>query len=102
MGKQQLIQIQCVRMQQGSSILSLILQHQHTHGQGTNSITVDWGGVPGLYSNAVYVFETNSSNCPGALVNLDVYVLQIGLPVLGPFCIGDPLAALGGTPLGGT
>jgi len=71
-------------------------------GQGTNSITVDWGGVPGLYSNAVYVFETNSSNCPGALVNLDVYILQIGLPVLGPFCIGDPLAALGGTPLGGT
>ena len=46
--------------------------------------------------------ETNSSNCPGLPINLDVYVLQMGLSTLGPFCAGDPSAALGGTPLGGT
>jgi len=71
-------------------------------GQGTNSITTDWGAVPGLYPNAVSVIETNSSNCPGLPINLDVYVLQIGLSALGPFCAGDPSTALGGTPLGGT
>jgi len=73
-----------------------------TGGQGTNSITTDWGAVPGLYPNAVSVTETNSSNCPGAPVNLDVYVLQIGLSALGPFCVGDPAQVLGGTPVGGT
>jgi len=71
-------------------------------GQGTNSITTDWGAVPGLYPNAVSVTETNASNCPGAPINLDVYLLQMGLSALGPFCIGDPAAALGGTPAGGT
>ena len=71
-------------------------------GQGTNSITTDWGAVPGLYPNAVSVIETNSSNCPGLPINLAVYVLQMGLSALGPFCAGDPSAALGGTPLGGT
>ena len=29
-------------------------------GQGSNSITVDWGGVSGLYPNAVEVIETNA------------------------------------------
>ena len=72
-----------------------------TGGQGTNSITTDWGAVPGLYPNAVSVTETNSNNCPGLPVNLDVYVLQMGLSTLGPFCAGDPSAALGGTPIGG-
>ena len=71
-------------------------------GQGTNSITTDWGAVPGLYPNAVSVTETNASNCPGLPINLDVYVLQMGLSALGPFCIGDPAATLGGSPVGGT
>ena len=39
-------------------------------GQGTNSITVDWGGVSGLFPNAVEVIETNATNCPGAPVPL--------------------------------
>jgi len=73
-----------------------------TGGQGTNSITTDWGAVSGLYLNAVSVIETNSNNCPGAPVNLNVYLLQMGLSTLGPFCIGDPSTALGGTPAGGT
>jgi len=73
-----------------------------TGGQGTNSITTDWGAVPGLYPNAVSVIETNSSNCPGAPINLDVYLLQTGLSALGPFCAGDPAAPLGGSPVGGT
>ena len=73
-----------------------------TGGQGTNSITTDWGAISGLYLNAVSVTETNASNCPGLPINLDVYVLQIGLSALGPFCVGDPAQNLGGTPTGGT
>ena len=73
-----------------------------TGGQGTNSITTDWGAIPGLNLNAVSVTETNASNCPGLPINLDVYVLQMGLSALGPFCVGDPATALGGTPTGGT
>jgi len=73
-----------------------------TGGQGTNSITTDWGAISGLYPNAVSVTETNASNCPGLPINLDVYVLQMGLSALGPFCAGDPATALGGTPTGGT
>ena len=71
-------------------------------GQGTNSITVDWGNLPGLYSNAVSVIESNSTNCLGTPINLDVYVLQLNLPTISPFCAGDPSQSLGGTPLGGT
>ena len=73
-----------------------------TGGQGTNSITTDWGAVPGLYPNAVSVIETNSNNCPGVPVNLDVYLLQVGLSTLGPFCTGDPSTVLSGMPTGGT
>ena len=71
-------------------------------GQGTNSITVDWGGMSGLYLNAVEVIETNVSNCPGAPVLLDVYVLDLSGNAIGPFCPGDPSTILVGNPLGGT
>ena len=71
-------------------------------GQGTNTITVDWGGVSGLYPNAIEVIETNVSNCPGTPVLLDVYILNlIGNPI-GPFCPGDPTTPLVGNPAGGT
>ena len=71
-------------------------------GQGTNSITVDWGGLSGLYPNAVEVIETNASNCPGTPVLLDVYVLDLSGNVIGPFCPGDPSTTLVGNPAGGT
>ena len=71
-------------------------------GQGTSSITVDWGGISGLYLNAVEVIETNVSNCPGAPVLLDVYVLDLSGNAIGPFCPGDPSTILVGSPLGGT
>ena len=71
-------------------------------GQGTNSITVDWGGVPGLIPNAVEVVETNSTNCPGTPVLLDVFVLELNGTTIGPFCPGDPTTPLVGTPVGGT
>ena len=29
-------------------------------GQGSNSITVDWGATPGLYPNAISIVETNT------------------------------------------
>ena len=71
-------------------------------GQGTNSITVDWGGVSGLYPNAVEVVESNASGCPGAPVILDVYVLDLSGNAIGPFCPGDPTTPLVGNPAGGT
>ena len=71
-------------------------------GQGTNSITVDWGGIAGLYTNAVEVVESNAAGCPGTPVLLDVYVLNLSGNTIGPFCPGDPTTALVGTPAGGT
>ena len=51
-------------------------------GQGSNSITVDWGAVSGLYPNAVEVIESNAAGCPGAPILLDVYVLDLsGNPI---------------------
>ena len=71
-------------------------------GQGTNSITVDWGGVTGLYPNAVEVIESNAAGCPGAPVLLDVFVLLLSGNNVGPFCVGDPTTPLVGNPAGGT
>jgi len=71
-------------------------------GQTTNSITVDWGGVMGLWINAVEVIESNAAGCPGAPILLDVFVLDLSGNAIGPFCPGDPTAGLAGTPIGGT
>ena len=71
-------------------------------GQTTNSITVDWGGVSGLYPNAVEVIESNAAGCPGAPVLLDVFVLDLTGNTIGPFCAGDPTTPLVGNPAGGT
>ena len=71
-------------------------------GQGTNSITVDWGGVTGLYPNAVEVIESNAAGCPGAPILLDVFVLLLSGNNVGPFCVGDPTTPLVGNPAGGT
>jgi hypothetical protein len=71
-------------------------------GQGSNSITVDWGAVSGLYPNAVEVIESNAAGCPGNPILIDVYVLDLSGNALGPFCPGDPSATLIGNPLGGT
>ena len=51
-------------------------------GQGTNSITVDWGGVSGLFPNAVEVIETNSTNCPGVPVLLDVFIFVVFISIV--------------------
>ena len=73
-----------------------------TAGQGTNSITVDWGAAPGLYPNAIEVTESNAAGCPGAPILLDVFVLALSANALGSFCPGDPATTLVGTPAGGT
>jgi hypothetical protein len=70
-------------------------------GQTTNSITVDWGGVMGLWVNAVEVIESNAAGCPGLPILLDVFVLNLSSNPIGPFCPGDPSAGLTGTPVGG-
>ena len=70
-------------------------------GQGSNSITANWGAVGGLYLNAVEVIETNMNNCLGAPILLDVYVLDLSGNPIGPFCAGDPTTLLVGNPSGG-
>ena len=70
-------------------------------GQTTNSITVDWGGVSGLFPNAVEVIESNAAGCPGAPILLDVFVLSLTGNAIGPFCAGDPTTPLTGNPAGG-
>ena len=70
-------------------------------GQGSNSITVDWGGISGLYPNAVEVIESNAAGCPGTPQLLDVFILNLTGNALGPFCPGDPTTPLVGTPAGG-
>jgi len=71
-------------------------------GQTTNAITVDWGGVMGLWVNAVEVIESNAAGCPGAPILLDVFVLALSGNGIGPFCPGDPTTTLVGNPIGGT
>jgi len=71
-------------------------------GQTTNSITVDWGAVSGLYPNAVEVIESNAAGCPGNPILIDVYVLDLSGNTIGPFCPGDPTTPLVGNPAGGT
>ena len=66
-------------------------------GQGTNSITVDWGGP-----NAVEIIESNASGCLGNPILLDVFVLLLSGNTIGPFCAGDPTTPLIGNPAGGT
>jgi len=70
-------------------------------GQGTDLITVDWGGVSGLYLNAIGVVESNAAGCPGLPVLLDIFVLDLSSNAIGPFCPGDPSATLVGNPAGG-
>jgi|TARA_R110001592_G_scaffold72727_1_gene222255 hypothetical protein len=71
-------------------------------GQTTNTITVDWGGVAGLWANAIEVTESNAAGCPGSPILLDVFVLDLTSNIIGPFCPGDPSASLVGNPAGGT
>ena len=71
-------------------------------GQTTSSITVDWGGVSGLYPNAVEVIESNAAGCPGTPQLVDVFILELSGNTLGPFCPGDPTTPLVGAPAGGT
>jgi hypothetical protein len=71
-----------------------------TSGQGTSAITVDWGGIPGLYPDAITVVETNAAGCTDT-VELDIYLLLSAFVQVGPFCEGDPCVPLTGIPAGG-
>lgn len=60
-------------------------------GFNTNSITVDWGAAPGLFS--VSVIETNSFGCAGAPVSLPVRILPLPTALL----TGDNMICQGNT-----
>jgi gliding motility-associated-like protein len=74
-----------------------------TSGQGTNSITVDWGTTsPGFVPGAVMV-TPEANGCIGIPVSFDLTILNI-IPVIdpaGPFCSNDEFSTLNATPIGG-
>jgi gliding motility-associated-like protein len=73
-------------------------------GQGTNSIIVDWTGLPaGFIPNAVDMVAINSSGCLSLPVSFDITIFNV-LPVItpvGPFCSNDEFTTLDATPIGG-
>jgi hypothetical protein len=73
-----------------------------TNGQGSNSILVNWGGNNGLFSNAVTVIETDENGCSGEPVTLDIFILDLEIEEIGPFCPGDAAQNLVGITAGGT
>ena len=73
-----------------------------TNGQGSNSILVDWGNNSGLFNNAVTITETDANGCIGEPVTLNVFILELEIEEIGPFCPGDAAQELIGTPSGGT
>ena len=76
-----------------------------TSGQGSNSIDVDWSGVPaGFIPGAVQVVGYNANGCPSTALTVDLTVFNV-LPTVdqvGPFCSYDEFTILQGTPIGGT
>ena len=75
-----------------------------TSGQGTNSIIVDWSGLPaGFIPNAVDVIAISPNGCTSLPVSFDITNFNI-LPVItpvGPFCSNDEFTTLNATPIGG-
>ena len=75
-----------------------------TSGQGSNSIIVDWSGLPaGFIPNAVDVIAISPNGCTSLPVSFDITnfnVLPIITPV-GPFCSNEEFTTLNATPIGG-
>lgn len=75
-----------------------------TYGQGTDSINVDWTGVPsGFIPTGVIVTATDANGCVSLPVSVDLNVLNITPTItpIGPLCSNDPCVNLNGSPIGG-
>jgi gliding motility-associated-like protein len=75
-----------------------------TYGQGTDSINVDWTGVPsGFIPTGVIVTATDANGCVSLPVSVDLNVLNITPTItpIGPLCSNDPCINLNGSPIGG-
>jgi gliding motility-associated-like protein len=75
-----------------------------TYGQGTDSINVDWTGVPsGFIPTGVIVTATDANGCVSLPVSVDLNVLNITPTItpIGPLCSNDPCVTLNGSPIGG-
>jgi hypothetical protein len=73
-------------------------------GQGTNQIQVDWSNAsPGLISNAVSCYATNSIGCSTDTVYLDVFIYNVNilLTPIADMCYGSPCQDLIANPSGG-
>ena len=66
----------------------------------TPTSTYQWSVLGG--GGSISVIESNANGCPGAPVTLDVYLLDLGINAIGPFCVGDPTTSLIGIPNTGT
>ena len=73
-------------------------------GQGTDSIVIDWSGLPeGFIPNAVDVVAISPNGCVSLPESFDVTIFNI-LPVItpvGPFCSNEGFVTLNATPIGG-
>ena len=75
-----------------------------TYGQGTDSINVDWTGVPaGYIPTGVMVTAIDSNGCSSLPVSVDLEILNIipTITPIGPLCSNNPCVNLDGLPLGG-
>lgn len=75
-----------------------------TYGQGTDSINVDWSGVPsGFTPTGVMVTATDINGCSSLPESIDLQVFNITpiITPIGPLCSNDPCVNLNGLPLGG-
>jgi gliding motility-associated-like protein len=81
-----------------SSVGSIITQ------QGNDSIHIDWSSTaPGFIPGAVDVISVNPNGCLSLPVSADIelFYLDVVIPLIGPFCSTDNCEPLVGLPLGG-
>jgi gliding motility-associated-like protein len=75
-----------------------------TSGQGTDSVNIDWTGVPsGFAPGSVMVIAYNTSGCYSLPVTFDLEIFRV-LPTIQPvsaLCEYDTIFNLVGSPLGG-
>ena len=73
-------------------------------GQGTDSVMVDWSGLPaGFIPNAVDMIAISPNGCSSLPVSFDINIFNV-LPVItptGPYCSNDEFTLLTATPVGG-
>ena len=74
-----------------------------TSGQGTDSITIDWSGIPPGYIPGGVMVTPEANGCVGSPASFDLFILHVDPTIqpIGPFCEYDDSVQLVGNPVGG-